>query len=116
MYLPASAGAFRRTLVWVNRDGTEEPLKAPMRPYRNPRISPDGRRIAVAIDEQQMHVWLFDLTRDALSRVTGDGSTNYNPVWTPDGRQILYHSFGSALVGLFVQSVDGAGRPGALLL
>jgi Tol biopolymer transport system component len=109
VYLPVSAGAFRRTLVWVNRDGTEEPLKAQMRPYRNPRISPDGRRIAVAIDEQQMHVWLFDLTRDALSRVTGDGSTNYNPVWTPDGRQILYHSHGSALAGLFVQSVDGAG-------
>jgi serine/threonine-protein kinase len=109
VYLPAGNQAFQRRMVWVNRDGTEEVLNAPSRPYRNPRISPDGRRVAVAIDEQQMHVWLYDLARDTLSRLSVEGSINYNPVWTPDGRELLYQSIGGATGGLFAQAVDGTG-------
>ena len=82
VYLPGSNEAFQRQLVWVDRNGTEQPLNAPPRPYRNPRIAPDGQRVAVAIDEQQLHVWVYDLARDALTRLTSEGSMNYNPVWS----------------------------------
>ena len=54
VYLPAGSEAFLadRTFVWVDRDGTEEPLAAPPRPYAFPRISPDGTRVAVDIRDQ----------------------------------------------------------------
>ena len=109
VYLPASGQGFQQRLVWVSRNGTEQFLNAPTRPYRNPRLSPDGRRIAVAIDEQQMHVWLYDVTREALSRFTFEGSTNYNPSWTPDGQRIAFQSVGPQDDGLFWQLADGSG-------
>ncbi len=108
VYLPASHEAFQRRLVWVSRDGKEQFLNAPARPYRNPRISPDGRRAAVAIDEQQMHVWLYDFAREALSRLTVEGSINYQPLWTPDGQRIAFSSNGRP-GGLYWQSADGSG-------
>jgi eukaryotic-like serine/threonine-protein kinase len=111
VYLPASGQAFLRRIVWVRRDGTEQPLNAPPRPYRNPRISPDGQRVAVAIDEQQMHVWLYDFARYALTRLTSEGTINYNPAWTPDGERISYQALGRADHGLFWQRADGSGGP-----
>jgi serine/threonine-protein kinase len=109
VYLPGSIEAFQRQLVWVNRIGTEQPLNAPPRPYRNPRIAPDGQRVAVAIEEQQMHVWVYDLARDALTRLTTEGGLNYNPVWSADGQHIGFTAFGRPDQGFFRQRVDGSG-------
>ena len=109
VYLPGSNEVFQRQLVWVNRNGTEQPLNAPPRPYRNPRIAPDGQRVAVAIDEQQMHVWVYDLARDALTRLTTEGGMNYNPVWAADGQHIGFTAFGRPDQGFFRQRVDGSG-------
>jgi Tol biopolymer transport system component len=106
IYLPASGQAFQRRLVWVSRDGTEQVLTAPARAYRNPRLSPDGQRIAVEIDERDRQVWLFDLTRETLSRFTRQG-TSLTPAWTPDGQRISFSSGG----GLFWQMADGSGEP-----
>ena len=109
VYLPGSNEAFQRQLVWVNRNGTEQLLNAPLRPYRNPRIAPDGQRFAVAIDEQQMHVWVYSLAREALTRLTTEGGMNYNPVWTADGQHIGFTAFGRPDHGFFRQRVDGSG-------
>jgi len=106
IYLPASGQGFQRRLVWVSRNGTEQSLTAPVRGYRNPRLSPDGRRIAVQVDERDSQVWLYDLARETLSRLTFEGS-NGNPIWTPDGQRIAF----SSGTGLFWQLADGSGRP-----
>jgi hypothetical protein len=47
-------------LVWVSRDGAEQPLTAPARAYRGPRLSPDGRRVAVGITEQESHYRILE--------------------------------------------------------
>jgi serine/threonine-protein kinase len=109
VYLPSSAQAFERALVWVTRDGREEILQAPLRPYRNPRLSPDGRRIAVAIDEQQMQIWVYDVLRQALSRLTFEGSTNANPTWALGGQRVAYSSPGRPDEGMFWRAADGSG-------
>ena len=88
--MPTTVQLFQRRIVWVNRSGTEEFTNAPPRAYRHPRLSPDGQRIAVAIDEQQMHVWVYDVIRETLSRLTTQGTINYNHFWTPDGRRIVF--------------------------
>ena len=81
-----------RGLMRVDRRGMNTPLPAPNRAYWGPRLSPDGRRIAVAIGPHPntpIDIWVYDLELGTLSRVTTD-STATNPEWAADGRRILY--------------------------
>ena len=72
-YVSGTAAALlRRTLVWVDRQGREEPIPAPPRRYVYPRLSPDGTRIAVVALEQELDVWVWDLGRATLTRATFD--------------------------------------------
>jgi serine/threonine-protein kinase len=67
-YVPAPTPT-RRTLVWVDRDGVEEPLPIEERFYQHARLSPDGRRIVVdTIDEQDL--WVYELARRTMTRLT----------------------------------------------
>ena len=59
--------------------GAEQPLVAPAHAYLGPRLSPDGRRVAVGILEQDSQVWLYDLSRETLTRLTFGGSANLIP-------------------------------------
>jgi eukaryotic-like serine/threonine-protein kinase len=111
VYVPASVAAAQRRLVWVNRSGSEVPLAAPARGYRHPRLSPDGKKLAVAIEGQETHIWLYDLARETLTRLTIEGSLNNNPNWTPDGGRIIFGSNreGAKGSGAFWQLADGSG-------
>ena len=81
-----------RTLVWVDRKGTETPLNAPPRSYTAARISPDGTKIALDIRDQQFDIWTWDIRREAMTRVTFDPSVDMCPVWTLDSKRILWAS------------------------
>jgi hypothetical protein len=96
-------------LVWVSRNGAEQPLAAPARTYMFPRLSPDGRRLATNISEQETQIWLYDLSRETLTRFTFEGSTNNAPVWTPDGKRIAFQSNKEGPLNLFWQLADGSG-------
>jgi serine/threonine-protein kinase len=100
-----------RTLVWIERDGREETIKAPMRNYYYPRLSPDGRRVAVDVRDQESDIWLWDFARETLSRLTFGPARDSYPVWTPDGRQILFVSARAGSDNIYVQSSDGSGQP-----
>ena len=112
-YVPASAGNIvvtARSLVWVTREGREEPLKLPPRPYEGVRLSPDGARLAVGIRDGQRDVWIGDLARQTLTRLTFDPTTDQAPIWTPDGKRIIWSSQrGNGTPNLYMQSADGTG-------
>ncbi|HXJ17249.1 MAG TPA: hypothetical protein VNM68_08640, partial [Candidatus Polarisedimenticolia bacterium] len=105
-YIPGGAQASQNRLVWVNRNGAEQPLAAPARDYYQPRLSPDGRRVAVDIGDQ---IWLYDVARDTLTRFTFEGALNQYPTWTPDGRRIAFMSNREGSFNLFWQLADGGG-------
>jgi Tol biopolymer transport system component len=93
--------------VWVSRNGTEQSLAAPARAYLEPRLSPDGRRVAVTLEEQKIQVWLYDLSRERLDPFTLERG-GY-PVWTPDGKRIAFQSNKEGPANLFWQLADGSG-------
>jgi Tol biopolymer transport system component/predicted Ser/Thr protein kinase len=109
-YVPGTAQALLQSrLVWVNRNGAELPVAAPQHAYLGPRLSPDGRRVAVGIRQQDSQVWLYDLSRETLTRLTFAGNFNVNPAWTPDGKRIAFTSNKEGPQSIFWQLADGSG-------
>ena len=100
--------ALQAQLVWVSRDGTEQSVGAPPRLYNQPRLSPDGRRIAVDVIESSTQVWLYNLTRDTFSRFTFDGD-NRHAVWAPDGNRLAFMSNRDGGKHIFWKRADGSG-------
>jgi Tol biopolymer transport system component/predicted Ser/Thr protein kinase len=109
VYVSGGAQSVKSRLVWVSRNGTEQPLAAPASGYLFPRLSPDGRRVATVISEQESQIWLYDLSRETLTRFTFEGNLNNAPVWTPDGKRIAFQSNKEGPANLFWQLADGSG-------
>jgi serine/threonine-protein kinase len=100
----------QRALVWVDRQGREEALLAPSRPYLYPRLSPDGTRVVVNSGDRESDLWVWDLRRTTLTRLTFEPGFDFTPVWTPDGRNIVFTSVrDGGQQNLFVQASDGTG-------
>lgn len=81
----------RRQLVWVDRQGKEELLSTPIRHYYLPRLSPDGRQLAVEVHLDKPDIWIVDITTGDLRQVTHEGGNRF-PLWSPDGQRILFSS------------------------
>jgi WD40 repeat protein len=115
VYVKGAGSSVPRTLVWVDRQGHETPVGAQPRRYLQPRISPDGTRIAVAVSDQDGNIWIWDLARATLTRLTAeptDGNRAWtNPAWTPDSRQVVFSANRLGAFGLFIQAADGTGAP-----
>ena len=109
-YVPETATSDPpRTLVWLDRQGTETPLNAPPRPYRTVRLSPDGQRIGLTINDQRRDVWTWDLQRQTLIQVTSDGREDAMPSWTPDSQRLVFNSRRAGGANLYRQLADGTG-------
>ena len=105
IYIPDPAQAAGLKLVWVDRKGIEQPVNAPPHNYVLPKVSPDGKHVAAWIEEADNQIWVYDLGRDTLTRLTFEGSSNIDPIWTPDGKQIVFKGTGNRL---FWQPADGS--------
>jgi serine/threonine protein kinase/Tol biopolymer transport system component len=99
-----------RTLMWVNREGKEEPLEVPSKNYMNPKISPDGTRVAVTINGRNTDIWIWDLIRKALIRLTDDEKREAVPIWTPDSRRIIFALGAGPNTSICCKAADGTGR------
>ena len=109
VYIAGAPQTGNRTLVWVDRDGREEALAAEPRAYIYPRISPDGSQVALSVYEQELDVWIWDFARETLSRLTFDPSEDNYPVWSPDGRFVIFESTREGgIPNLFSTAAGGA--------
>jgi Tol biopolymer transport system component len=109
VYVAGGVQGAQSRLVWVSRNGAEQPVAAPVNGYMFPRLSPDGRRVATVISKLESQVWLYDLARETTSRLTVEGTLNNAPVWAPDGKRIAFQSNKEGPLNIFWQLADGSG-------
>lgn len=106
VYVRKSPG--RRQLVWVNEDGEETLYSESVMPFRQPHLSPDGRRVAVTIDDAAgSNIWIGDVERGTFTRLTFEGH-NFAPVWSPDGEGLVFTSNRAGEINLYWQPIDGS--------
>lgn len=113
-YVPGTAHPPERSLVWVDRQGVSKELPAPMNTYVTPRISPDGKLLAVQIlsGSGSQDVWIYEFARNTLTRFTfSEGAV---PLWTPDGRRLIYRRRTPSF-SLLSKLADGSGGEERLL-
>lgn len=87
---PAENG--ERMLYWVDRKGNAKALPLPPRPYLNPRISPDGKQLAIEVEGANHDLYVYDFEREVMSRLTNDG-VSHAPIWSPDGSHIAFRTW-----------------------
>jgi eukaryotic-like serine/threonine-protein kinase len=101
-----------RTLNWVDRTGVPLPINTTARAYSQPSLSPDNKHVAVAIGDplRQSDIWVLDLGQNTAKQITFTkaGETAAAPLWTPDGKRLIYSS-GAHGRSLFWKAADGSG-------
>jgi serine/threonine-protein kinase len=110
VYVPGGGDANTHTLAWVDRSGEREQIPAPLHAYQSPRLSPDGKRISLVIEEgKELDLWIYDIAGQTLSRLTF-GGLNLSPLWSRDGKRVFYTSrdVGGGLK-ILSKSADGSG-------
>jgi serine/threonine-protein kinase len=114
IYLPDTTASIgrgpERSLVWVDRQGKEEPITAAPNNYQSPRISPDATKVALAIEDGEKNdIWIWDVVRENMTRLTFNESSGM-PLWTLDGKRIAFISGWGDKVGVYWKAADGTGK------
>ncbi len=107
IYHSGGAGSGLLTVQWLDTAGKTEPLLAKPDAYQHPSLSPDGSRLALNTSD----IWVYEWQRDTMTRLTFGPSVSRYPIWSPDGRYIVYEAVG---VGMFWTRSDGSGKPQTL--
>ena len=108
VYLPSETTRASRSLVLTTREGRTIPLTSELAAYAHPRLSPDGRMIAAAVEtDTGSDIWIYELQRGTRTRLTADGASAF-PVWSPDSRTVTYYSAALPPWTLFTRAADAS--------
>ena len=100
-----------RTLTWVDRAGKETPIAAaPARNYFYARISPDGARLSLDVRDEEEDIWIWDVKRDTIARLTDKPGMDQYGLWAPDHR-LIFTSVASGRAEMFRHRPDAVGQP-----
>ncbi len=107
---PVSNVAGAGDVAVADKTGELTPLNLPQNSYEGPRVSPDGSRLVVGTDDgKEQAVWVYDLAGNtAIRRLTFGGSNRF-PIWTWDGKRVVFQSDREGDGGIFWQPADGMG-------
>lgn len=107
VYAAGKGAAQKWQVAWLDSSGKTQPRVSAPGALAVPRLSPDRRRLPFSGDGQDIYV--HDLERDTPTRLTFGGHTTV-PVWTPDGKHIVFGSASNDYSLYWIRS-DGAGEP-----
>lgn len=113
VYLEGTGAAQTWPVMWLDSSGKMQPLLATPGTYAFPRFSPDGHRLALIMSTSSgTDIYVYELGRETMTRLTFGGHAQL-PVWTPDGRHIVFRS--SSDSGIWWIRSDGSGEPRQIL-
>src|SRR2546421_267211 len=92
VFVGSESSALQNHLVWRERDGKAQEIALPPNFYQAPRISPDGREVAVTVRSPDPHIWIYNIARGTLRRVSFAPGEDEVPAWSPDGKRVAYAS------------------------
>ena len=110
VYIASGERRHNRTFLWVDTGGSRTPAIASQRAFVTGSISPDGTRVAAAVEGATAEIWAYDVRHDKPTRLAY-GWDNNEPVWTPDNQRILFASTrgSSHTNSIYGQPSDGTG-------
>ena len=97
--------------VWVDREGRDVPLGLDTQPHQTFQLSPDGTRVAVEIDGNagNSDIHIYDVDGRTRSPLTFSAERECCPLWSPDGRQVVFTSSRDGARNLYSKAADGTG-------
>jgi serine/threonine-protein kinase len=105
---PVATSGGQSDLALTDRTGTVQPLKLPPAAYEYPRLSPDGKRIAVGSDDgKEAIVWIYDVSGATAIRRLTVGGRNRVSVWAADGEHVAFQSDREGDLAIWWQRADG---------
>jgi serine/threonine protein kinase len=112
VYVPGRRRSQRLRISWMDAEGKFTPLREAPGDYYDFAFSPDGNRIALELnDGRRTDIWVYEWSRDTLTRLTFGGLGNFDPIWTPDGQKIVYAiAENGDQIDLYWKRSDGAGE------
>ena len=110
VYIPGAVSESRREILWVDRRGVSRPLGADKRPYNDLALSPDGRRIAMAVASVTGDIWLYEIARGNMRRLTFSPGLDVAPIWMPDGAHVTFNGIRNGVMQILQTGVDDGGR------
>lgn len=108
IYLTGEARRVQQQLVKIDADGGVHGVPVPQQAIEEPRLSPDGRKLAIGIRAATNDIWVYDFARSTLTRVTFDAD-NFAAVWTPDAARLTFSSNRAGPCQIYWRPADGAG-------
>jgi eukaryotic-like serine/threonine-protein kinase len=105
-------GAAKSQLIWFDRSGKQLGTVGQPGFLADPRLSPDGRRVAFQqtdSDGRHVDIWIRDLANDAIARLTFGPGLDELPVWSPEAKRIAYAANHNLNYGLYQKNADGSG-------
>ena len=110
------AVATRYSIAWLDAFGTIAPMLEAPGSYLTPRLSPDGKLLALSgVPAAPNDLWIYDWRRGALTRLTFTGQLHRYPVWTPDGKYIVFSAQSGSGGGMWWMRADRAGQAKPLM-
>jgi eukaryotic-like serine/threonine-protein kinase len=92
VYVPGDNGAAQTRLVWVDRKGMELPLEVSPNAYDGVQISPDGQHVAVNVAGAGNTTWIYDLSRNTMTRFFSESTTAFSAIWSSDSKRLIFRS------------------------
>jgi serine/threonine-protein kinase len=114
VYVPGAVVEGTIPIHWMTRDGKSSVLRKAGMGWAEPRFSPEGQRLALAVsDGKQEDIWVYEAARDTMTQLTFDPARDRTPVWSPTGDRILFSSNRASPNGptnLYWTNADGTGQ------
>jgi serine/threonine-protein kinase len=100
-----------RVPVWVNKNGHKSALPIKPQSYLHPRLSPDGRQLAIEIEGASHDIFTYDFARGGEpTKMSFDGASHW-PLWTPDGRRLTFRSWKTGTMTMWWMPADRSSPP-----